>query len=250
MAIAATAVRHRPITAERWFYSGMALLLVIVVFAGFAPSYYLRGAVPDSITSFLDDPPQAIRGLFLAHGALFSAWFLLQLSQSLLIGAGRLDLHRRLGVSALILAPLLVLSSMLVVFYTVRNGFHDTKESPLKLAAHPVFLLIWFSGFVAAGMLLRRRPQWHKRLMLLASILMAQPAIARIVWLPYPDFLPSWWEWIIPLLLPLLVWDVVSLKRLHPATLIGGMAFLLMFPLTNIVRATPEWLDTIATLTR
>ncbi|HEX3652137.1 MAG TPA: hypothetical protein VHU18_04860 [Rhizomicrobium sp.] len=227
----------------------MALFLVIVVFAGFAPSYYLRGAVPDSITSFLDDPPQPIRGLFLLHGALFSAWFLLQLGQSLLIGAGRLDLHRRMGVTALTLAPLLVLTSTLVVFYTVRNGFHDTKESPLKLAAHPVFLLIWFSGFVAAGMLLRRRPQWHKRLMLLASILMAQPAIARITWLPYPDFLPSWWEWIIPLVVPLLVWDLVTLRRLHPATIIGVTAFLVMFPLTNLVRATPEWLATIATLT-
>jgi len=227
----------------------MALFLLIAVFVGFAPSYYLRGVVPDSITSFLDDPPQAIRGLFLVHGALFSAWFLLQLFQSLLISGRRLDLHRRLGVSALALAPMLVLTSTLVVFYTVRNGFHDTKDSPLKLAAHPVFLLIWFSGFVAAGMLLRRKPQWHKRLMLLASILMAQPAIARITWLPYPDFLPAWWEWILPLLLPLIIWDLLMLRRLHPATIIGGMAFLAMFPLTDVVRVTPQWMDVVRTLT-
>ena len=82
--------RARRLSAERWFYSGMAVVLTAVMFAGFAPSYYLHGEAPLDIGTYLDRPPQPIRALFLLHGLAFSAWFLLQLAQSLLIAGKRL----------------------------------------------------------------------------------------------------------------------------------------------------------------
>jgi hypothetical protein len=241
--------RARRVSAERWFYSGMALLLLLVCFGGFAPSYYLHGAPRADFATYLDPPPQPIRVLFLLHGAAFTAWFILQFVQSLLIAGKRLDLHRRLGEAALVLAPLLVILGILVTFYTIRHGFHGETRSTLQSAAFPLSLLTSFSGFVMAGLFLRKHPQAHKRLMLLASIAIIAPASGRIEALPYPDWLPDWWNWAIPFAIPLLLWDLIMFRRLHPATLIGVPAFVLMFPLQLWVRTQPAWMDMIGALT-
>ena len=240
--------RARRVSAEHWFYSGMAALLAVVMFAGFAPSYYLHGDAPLDVGTYLDLPAQPIRALFLLHGAVFSAWFVLQLAQSLLVAGRRLALHKWLGQAALVLAPLMVIVGMLVVFYTTRHVFHGETQPTARSAAFPLALLTWFSGFVIAGLSLRKRPQAHKRLMLLASIAIIAPAVGRIEMLPYPDWLPTWWNWAIPFAAPLIVWDLATTRRLHPATLIGVPALVLMFPAVVWIRSMVWWTDMIATL--
>lgn len=85
--------------------------------------------------------------------------------------------------------------------------------------------------------------------MLLASISIIGPATGRIVALPYPDWLPSWWDWAIVFATPLVMWDLVMLRRLHPATFFGVCAFVLMFPIVLWIRTMPFWQRVIATLT-
>jgi hypothetical protein len=240
--------RARAVAADRWFFSGMAALLFVTMFVGFAPSYYLHGAPNPDFGSYLDTPPQPIRGLFLLHGAVFTAWFLLQLIQSLLVAGKKLAVHKLVGETAMVLAPLIVIVSILVVFYTTRHVFHGETKPTVQSAAFPLSLVTWFSGFVIAGMLLRRKPEAHKRLMLLASLAIISPAVGRIDWLPYPDWLPNWWEWAIVFAMPLVVWDLVRLRRLHPATLIGVPVFIAMFPVQYWVRSTPWWMHMIATV--
>jgi hypothetical protein len=240
--------RARRVSAERWFYSGMAALLAGVMFAGFAPSYYLHGNAPLDIGTYLDRPPQPIRGLFLLHGAAFSTWFALQLIQSLLIAGKKLAWHKWLGQFAMIVAPLMVLLGVLVALYSARHGFHGETRPPVESAAFPLSLVMWFSGFVTAGLWLRKKPEAHKRLMLLASIAIIAPAVGRIEILPYPDWLPDWWNWAIPFVLPLIGWDLARLKRFHPATLIGVPTLVAMFPVQYWVRSTPWWTHMISTL--
>jgi hypothetical protein len=240
--------RARRVSADRWFFSGMAALLVVTMFVGFSPSYYLHGEPRPEFATYLDTPLQPIRGLFLLHGAVFTAWFLLQLIQSLLVAGKKLSVHKLVGETALVLAPLIVVVSVLVVFYTTRHVFHGETKPTVQSAAFPLSLVTWFSGFVIAGLALRKKPEAHKRLMLLASIAIISPAVGRIDWLPYPDWLPNWWEWAIAFALPLLVWDLASLKRLHPATLIGVPVFIAMFPVQHWVRSTPWWMHMMATL--
>lgn len=240
--------RARRISAERWFFSGMAALLVVTMFVGFAPSYYLHGEPRPDFVTYLDTPLQPIRGLFLLHGAVFTSWFLLQLIQSLLVAGKKLAVHKLLGETALVLAPLIVIVSVLVVFYATRHVFHGETKPTVQSAAFPLALVTWFSGFVIAGLLLRKKPQAHKRLMLLASLAIISPAVGRIGWLPYPDWLPDWWEWAIVFAVPLVAWDLVRLRRLHPATLIGVPAFVLMFPCVLWVRTMPWWMHMVTTL--
>jgi hypothetical protein len=240
--------RARHISADRWFYSGMAALLAAVMFAGFAPSYYLHGDAPLDVGTYLDRPLQPIRGLFLLHGAAFSAWFALQLAQSLLIAGKKLAWHKWLGQFALVLAPLMVLLGVLVALYSVRHGFHGTTRPGVQSASTPLLYVTWFSGFVVAGLTLRKKPEAHKRLMLLASLAVIGPAVGRIEALPYPAWLPDWWDWSILFALPLVVWDLARLKRLHPATLIGVPLLVAMFPFMLWVRTMPWWMHMVGAL--
>ena len=75
---------------DRWFFTGMATVVVAIVVAGFTPTYYLK---PLFATPAL---PLSIH----IHGALFTAWVLLFVGQTSLVAANRTDLHRRLGVVA------------------------------------------------------------------------------------------------------------------------------------------------------
>jgi hypothetical protein len=66
----------------------MALLILVFVFTGFARTYYLAGVFRATLPS----------PLVHLHGALFSFWILLLITQIVLVSADRVDWHMRLGV--------------------------------------------------------------------------------------------------------------------------------------------------------
>lgn len=64
------------------------------VFVGFAPTYYLAGV-------FNAPLPNIIIHI---HGAVFSTWILLLVTQTSLVSAHRVDIHKKLGIAAFMLA--------------------------------------------------------------------------------------------------------------------------------------------------
>src|SRR5882762_3311370 len=97
---------------EHLFFSGMAAVILAAVFLGFAHSYYLAGV-------FKAPLPNLIIHI---HGAVFSSWILLLIAQTSLVAAGRIDLHRRLGLLGFGLACLVVtLGLMAATDSLVRN---------------------------------------------------------------------------------------------------------------------------------
>src|SRR5262245_2356829 len=83
---------------ERLFYVGMTVAIILTVFAGFAPTYYLR--------SHFGGPP--LRPLVQVHGSVFTLWLVLFLVQTTLVAAGRVRLHRLLGMGGMVVAVLMV----------------------------------------------------------------------------------------------------------------------------------------------
>src|ERR1700682_3571082 len=75
--------------SERTFYTWAAVVAALVVFAGFARTYYVKGAfgTPDL---------SALKHL---HGFVMTAWFTLFLVQVRLVATGRTRIHRKLGVA-------------------------------------------------------------------------------------------------------------------------------------------------------
>eukprot|EP01035_Chromulina_nebulosa_P037003 gene37003-49929_t len=89
------------LTAERRFYSSMALFMIVVVVIGFAPSFYLRGIVHSP------RPNPSLPPAVMFHGLMFSLWMIIFWAQAALVAAGQRTTHMRLGVAGMIFAALL-----------------------------------------------------------------------------------------------------------------------------------------------
>ncbi len=225
---------------EHAFFQGMMLLATLIILWGFAPSFFLRGLVPLTVSSYLDPPLQPIRWLYVAHGLVFSTWVALALSQIALVATGRTAIHRRLGRVAFVLAPCMVAIGLAATAYATRNGFHDVPTSAITFSAVPVTDLGLFAAFVTAGLVFRRQPQIHKRWMLFAMIAVAEAGWSRIAILN-PGRMPLWVSTELVLLVPIIVWDLMRLGRLHAVTLWGSVAIAGTFSLRLWIGATPAW---------
>jgi len=222
-------------SAERRFFSGMALAFLACVLLGFSRSFFLRPLFPDW--------PSPTEPIFYVHGTVFSAWILLVLVQATLVARGRTDLHRRLGVFGAVLAlAVLVLGTVGALIAARRaTGFVGIPLPPLQFLIVPLVDMVLFPAFVVAAIVKRRDPQSHKRLMLLATITLMAAAIAR--W-PVVSGLgpPAFFGLTDLFLVALIVWDRRSLARLHPVTRWGGLLVFLSQPLRLVLSGTEAWL--------
>lgn len=234
--------------AERAFFGGMAAFIGVVVFLGFARSYYLRplGASPPAALPTLTP-------LIHLHGVLFSGWIALLVLQARLVAARRLDVHRRLGFAGAGLAALMLVVGTLTALHGVARGVSPGGMDPRRFLAVPLFALLVFAALLVAGIRARHDAQSHKRLMLLATIALLPPALAR--WLVFqlgygpPIVLAAATLFVAPLV----AWDLATRRRLHPATLWGGLLIVASGPLRLAVAFSDAWLafaDKAAALVR
>jgi hypothetical protein len=206
------------LSAERRFYSMMALMMIALVLIGFAPSFYLRGVVPA-----FPRPNPTLTPLVLLHGAVFTLWMLIFWAQTALVAAGRRDIHMKLGISGMVLAALMVPLMYLVAVGQVARANQPPFTTPLTWTAVPLFIIPVYAILVWLGWSRRREAQAHKRLMLCAALLFAEPAIGRMPLAP--PVLPGF-AFLMTLALlvyvPLMLWDRKTLGRLHWATKLGA----------------------------
>src|SRR5260370_31090954 len=122
-------IRQNKRLFENLFFSGMAVLIFATVFVGFARSYYLAGVFKGSLPSVVIH----------IHGAVFSSGILLLLAQTSLVAAGRVDLHRRLGLLGFGLACLLVIVGLLAATDSLARHFAaaDQDWEPERFTRSP-----------------------------------------------------------------------------------------------------------------
>jgi uncharacterized membrane protein YozB (DUF420 family) len=218
---------------DRWFFTGMAVASLLTVFIGFAPSYYLG--------HFFEARPLSTLVHF--HGALFTSWILLFLTQTSLIAAGRADLHRRLGVAGGVLAVLMLAVGYLTAVEGARRGVTPPGgPPPLVFLAVPIGALVTFAILVGTGLYNRRRSQAHKRLMLLATIVLLTPAIARMRFIGEggpPVAISGTCLFVVACL----IYDRTAHGRVHPTFLWGGLFVMLSLPLRAAIGHTDAWLS-------
>jgi hypothetical protein len=243
--VATLAQSQLRMNAERRFFTGMAAAMLITVLIGFAPTYYLfpwlEVATARGVTAGANLTP-----LVHVHAALFSAWMILFVAQTGLIAARRVDLHQALGLASLALAPAVFVAGVWLAIDSGRRG-STPPAWPNAEAFLPVPLtsIILFAGFVGAGFVWRRRPDYHKRLMLLGTMAMLVPALARIVRMVDLPFLPFGIRGAIVVLnlyvAALIVFDLSRRGRLHPVTIWGAAIFLVTWPLRLTVGYSDAW---------
>lgn len=205
-------------SAERRFYSRMAIALVVLVFLGFAPSFYLRDIVPSYPRPNPTLPPSV-----LLHGGLFTAWMLLVIAQTQLVAAGRRDMHMKLGIVGMLLAVALIPVMYVASVWQVARANQPPFTDPLNWTIVPLAVIIPFAILLWQGWTHRRNAQWHKRLMLGAAILLvAGPSIGRLPIAP-PTLVGFTFQFLLGLALfvPLFIWDRRTQYQTHPATWLG-----------------------------
>lgn len=238
------AVHPRIITVrrrERLFYLGMAVAILITVFAGFSRSYFLKAQ--------FGTPP--LSTLLHVHGLVFTSWILLFLAQTSLIAARRTDIHRRLGVLGGVLAALILILGTTTAIIRVKGGSAPIPGvPPLAFLAVPLFDMVVFAILVGAAFYYRHRPDVHKRLMTLATVSLLSAPIARLPLEFMKAGPPAFFGLTDLFILALLVYDLVTRRRVHPATALGGLLIVVSQPLRLVISGTPAWLAFAGWLTR
>jgi hypothetical protein len=218
---------------DRWFFGGMAIAVALTIFAGFAQTYYLK--------SVLGSPP--LPPLVHLHGILFTGWILLFATQTTLIAANRADIHRRMGIAgALLAAAMIVVGPQVAIGFARRGVDPSGAGAPLQFMAIPMIDLLVFATLVGSGLYFRRKSQTHKRLMLLGTIALLPPALARMP-LIGPAGLPTVFGVADLFLLVCLVYDRTVHGRVHPALVWGGLFLVISQPLRLAVSGTEVWLS-------
>jgi hypothetical protein len=232
-----------PVSRRRgMFFVGMAIAAMMTVFIGFAPSYYLKSLT--HITQYPTGVPvsPSLAPLVHIHATVFSAWILLFVAQSTLVAAGRTDIHRRFGVAGAVLAPVMIVLGFATAVRGARDGWNPGGPFPDSLGFMVVGFadIFVFSVFVAAGLYYRRRPEAHKRLMLLATLGgLMWPAITRM---PYVAGRPILMFGLLgALVLASAVRDFLLRSRVHPVSLWGGLVILAVLPIRVAIGLTPAW---------
>ena len=197
--------------------------------------------LPEALFPTWPSPPETI---FYVHGALFTAWIVSLVAHAWLVGAGRTNVHRRIGLWGAVLVVFMVVVGVLGALIAARRptGFVGIPVPGLQFLVVPLTDMLLFASFVGLAIAKRGDPQAHKRWMLLASLNLITAAIARwpgVITIGAP---PLFFGLTDLFLVALVIWDRVSRGRVHSATKWGGLLIVVSQPLRLVVSGTAAWL--------
>lgn len=235
----------RPVnrTAERAFFGGMAIMLCAVVFMGFLRTFFGAGFLAAPL------PSPILR----VHGIVFTAWMLLLLAQAALVSARRVAWHRTLGIAGFGLPPLMIGLGVVAAIDALGRKVTIGPLDPATSLALPLVNITAFAIVILAAWKARRRPDAHKRLVVLATISLSTAALGRFPW-PQMGIPPAAGPVIglAALILLVVAYDVLSLRRVHRSTLWAGPlvfvagAFAVPFGMTSAWHKFAELLTRVA----
>jgi hypothetical protein len=223
------------VSARYRFHAVAVAALAAAVLAGFAKTYYFR--------VFSGRPPLALAAHI--HGIIATVWIALHYAQARLVAAHRVALHRRLGIFAALVAALLAVQAISMAVGNAAAGHGPVGRDPLQFLSVPIGTTTMFTLFVGSALALRHRREWHKRLMLLATITLLVPAMGRLdaqimqpLGLPRLMLAPA-------ITIAFVAWACVHdwrrLGRVHPAYIAGGTALIVSIPLRRWIGFTDVW---------
>lgn len=223
------ATQVRPLS-DRRFFTWMSVAMAAVTFAGFARTYFLAG--------LNDGPRSVLTPIVHLHGALATAWILLLIVQTRLIAYGRRDIHRLFGFAGVAIGAAVVAVGLWVAVHSERRvhtpATADTLADPYVFLVMPFFSVGLFALFATLGVMNRQRSEAHKRYMMLGTLSMIVPAMARIVTQATHGAVSGVAGAMLLVnvfLIAMVIHDFYTRGKLHPVTLWGGAITLLSEPL-------------------
>jgi hypothetical protein len=206
-------------------------------------------------TRYIGEAPSPPLVLHL-HAAVYVLWLGLVALQILWVEVGNLRRHKLLGwwtvgVSAL-MVPLGLAAALVDQARQVAHP--DYAPQFLALEFEEMFA---FSAFMIVGVIYRRNPAAHKRLMVLSAVAISDAGFARI-WLigikkEIPGLFGFWvtYFWgIFLLLVAMAIWDLWRRRRIHPAVIFGAAVLWAGEIITTVLNFSPTWRDMMVRLVK
>jgi hypothetical protein len=209
---------------DHYFFSSVAALMLAAVILGFGPSYYFAGVFKAPLPSTIIH----------VHGAVFTCWVLLLITQTSLASVGRVDLHRRLGIAGFVLVPLMLILGVWAATDSLARVSKIPGRDPLAFYAIPLVSVLAFAALMFFALRQRRNPQAHKRIVLIANLALMTAAIARFPFAFVHRKAPIAMLCEYSLIVLLIAYDLWSTRQLHRSTL-GAAAFLILAQWTAIL---------------
>lgn len=220
----------------------MALACAAVAFLGFAPTFFL----PLAAGKFSAPPSVHV------HGIVFFTWSLYFIFQAWLPASGQVGRHRSVGLIGVSLATAMTIFGFLAgVTAMKQSATLGQTDAGIAFAIVPWSGILFFAVVFAIGVAMVRRPEVHKRLMLLAGISILDAAVARwfLTFLapPGPPGPPPVAVTIPPafvaylLLVVAIVHDWRSRGRPHAVYVIGGVVLIAVKLLNLPISETHAW---------
>lgn len=231
---------HSPanrLQSSHWPFAGFIGFYTLLAVVGFTPRSL---AILDGERA---NPALAIH----VHAACMALWFCLLTVQSLLAATGNTRWHRQLGRSAFVLTPLVLIGMLAAAFhqYGVNLG-NDAPEAAARSLLLQIRAVGFFALFITWALVVRRRDsETHKRMVLLATVVVIPAALSRMSFLPNalpqtPDLLHCY---MIALLLPPIAFDLWRYGSPHRAYIIGVLLMLPWLVATHYLWNSPWWLS-------
>jgi hypothetical protein len=207
---------HRP----RRFYMVMGIIAILVVAGGFGSSFYKVATGAKTLTPLVH-----------LHAATFSAWLVLYVVQTGLVATRRVVAHQWLGMAGVVLSVALLGVGYQTAVTAARRGYDLTfdggSHDPLRFLAFTLGDLLSFTVLVSAALWYRRRPEIHKRLMLLVAVgpMMAAALVHLWAQAPVPNAakLPLFLASMAGLLFAGAIYDRFTRGRFHAVSLWGAV---------------------------
>ena len=153
-------------------YVGLALLSVAIAAVGFWPTYF--GPL---VAGTVDKTP-----IIHLHAAVYVGWLAIFVTQAVLAATGRIAAHMKLGRFAIGYGVLVIVVGLLTAFarFAVRVRAGEVAAAQAQLLG-PLLDMLVFAPLFAAAIYYRRKPELHKRLMIVAttSLLIAAVGACR-----------------------------------------------------------------------
>lgn len=232
------------------FFFVMAVWCCLTAFAGFAPTFWL----PMTQGTFMARP------LVTIHGLLFSTWMLFFVLQTWLVASGRTANHRAAGLFGISLASVMTIFGIIAAIERVRDAAGvGAQDAGLAFIIGPLWHITFFATVIALAIINLRRLDWHRRLMLVATISMLDAPLARLYFYfvtfhrhmpvpvglpPHPPVLRGITPWEIAVdcyVLVAILYDWRTRGRPHPAYLLGGGAIVALELLEAPISHTLVW---------
>ena len=226
--------------ADRGLMIAAATAFPLLVLIGYFKSYYFR--------PLFENPPFA-NSLVHIHAVVMSVWVLYFVAQVALVRTKNLKLHMSMGMAGIVLALLVIVVGMVTAWDShIVRGTAPAGIDPHAFFLVPTLDMFFFGLFFGGAIYWRKRPAYHKTLMLMTAINFSPAAVARIPILPPEMMIVQWIALPIALGVACFAYYTWKHRKLNWIFAIALLLFSVSGPLRLYVAFTRPWLDLVGWL--